>query len=97
MKTLEYLKNVTTLALDAGKCTGCAACTAVCPQAVLAVANGKAVIVNRDACMECGACMMNCPSGAITVKSGVGCAAGVIAGMLRGTEPTCDCSNKSCC
>jgi len=40
---------------------------------------------------------MNCQTGAITVKSGVGCAAGVITGILRGTEPTCDCGPGGCC
>ncbi len=97
MKTLKYLRNVVTIELDPLKCTGCAACTAVCPHAVLAMAGGKATIVNRDACMECGACTLNCPAGAITVKTGVGCAAGVLNGLLQGTEPTCDCSKKSCC
>jgi NAD-dependent dihydropyrimidine dehydrogenase PreA subunit len=97
MKTLKYLKNVVTLALDQQKCIGCGGCVAVCPHAVFAVADHKAVIVDRDSCMECGACMMNCPAGAITVKAGVGCAAGVIRGMLQGTEPTCDCGKGSCC
>ncbi len=54
---------------------------------------GKAEILDRDGCMECGACARNCPAGAIEVSSGVGCAAGIIRGALRGTEPTCD----SCC
>jgi len=40
--------------------------------------------------MECGACALNCQHGAIKVKSGVGCAAGIISGILRNTEPTCD-------
>jgi len=49
--------------------------------------------------MECGACEKNCPEGAISVRSGVGCAAGIINGILRGTEPSCDCANtgKNCC
>ncbi len=36
----------------------------------------------------------------ITVKEGVGCAAAVIAGKLRGTEPACGCGGDetvSCC
>ena len=102
MKTLEYIKNVTTLALDTAKCTGCGACLAVCPQAVLAIANGKANIVNRDACMECGACMMNCPVGAIWVQSGVGCAQAVFNTMLgRSSKACCTVEGKpdggSCC
>jgi hypothetical protein len=50
--------------------------------------------------MECGACAMNCAPGAITVRAGVGCAAAVITGALRGTEPTCDCgcdTPSDCC
>jgi len=57
----------------------------------------KSLIQNKDLCMECGACAMNCPTKALTVKSGVGCAAGVINGLLRGTEPSCDCGTGSCC
>lgn len=99
MKTLVYLKDVVTLELDAEKCTGCRMCTRVCPHEVFAIAEKKAVIVRKDYCMECGACAKNCPEGAITVKSGVGCAAGIINGILKGTEPSCDCSGSggSCC
>jgi NAD-dependent dihydropyrimidine dehydrogenase PreA subunit len=49
----------------------------------------KARIDDRGLCMECGACAMNCPAGAIAVKSGVGCAAAIIIGKLRGTAPDC--------
>jgi NAD-dependent dihydropyrimidine dehydrogenase PreA subunit len=95
---LRYLRNVVTLQLDAEKCTGCGACVEVCPHAVLELAGTKARIVDRDACMECGACALNCPPGAVTVRAGAGCAAAVIAGAVRGTEPTCDCSrNEECC
>ena len=74
-------------------------CQEVCPQNVWEFAGQKARIRDRDACMECGACAKNCPDEAIYVKSGVGCAAGIINGLIRGTEPSCDCSgpNGSCC
>jgi len=76
-------------------------CVAVCPHAVFSVEDHKSRIVDRDACMECGACASNCPTGAITVESGVGCAAAIILGALRGTEPACGCGDappdKSCC
>lgn len=100
MNSHQYLKNVTTLKLDQSKCTGCTMCTQVCPHAVFEVTSGKATITDRDKCMECGACMRNCPEEALTVKTGVGCAAGVINGWLRGSEPTCDCAGnngESCC
>jgi len=98
MTGLTYLKNVTTLQLDVEKCNGCAMCTIVCPHAVFTTIKSKrAFIQNKDYCMECGACAMNCQTGAITVKSGVGCAAGVINGLLRGTEPSCDCGSGACC
>ncbi|MBC8185834.1 4Fe-4S binding protein [candidate division KSB1 bacterium] len=92
---LTYLKDVSTLDLDLGKCTGCRMCTIVCPHAVFTMENKKAKIVNKDWCMECGACALNCADGAITVNSGVGCAAAIIQGAIKGTEPCCDCGSGS--
>ncbi|MCF8029043.1 MAG: 4Fe-4S binding protein [Desulfobacteraceae bacterium] len=89
--TLTYLKNVTSLALDADLCTGCGMCTVVCPRAVLSLENGKAQIVDRDACMECGACAQNCPTQALTVEAGVGCAAALINTALGRSEDDCCC------
>jgi NAD-dependent dihydropyrimidine dehydrogenase PreA subunit len=98
MKALKYLPDVVTLELIEEKCTGCGMCVTVCPHAVFSVEGNIARIVDRDACMECGACEKNCPFGAVAVNSGVGCAAGVLNGLLKGTEPNCDCSgNNSCC
>jgi NAD-dependent dihydropyrimidine dehydrogenase PreA subunit len=99
MKTDIYLKNVVTLLLAEERCTGCGMCVKVCPHAVFKISERKAHIVNRDYCMECGACAMNCEKQAITVKQGVGCAAGVINGILKNTEPTCGCSSDKagCC
>ncbi len=53
----------------------------------------KVRIDDRSLCMECGACAMNCPAGALSVKAGVGCAAAIILGKLRGTAPDCG----ACC
>ena len=107
---LRYLPNVVTLTLDQQKCTGCGTCTSVCPHAVFALENSavennndkknkkQVRIVDRDACMECGACARNCPAEALAVESGVGCAAAIIIGALRGTAPDCGCSGEpSCC
>ncbi|MEI7501264.1 MAG: mercury methylation ferredoxin HgcB [Bacteroidota bacterium] len=97
MNGFVYLKDVVTLELDVTKCKGCLICMEVCPHGVFGVENKKAFILHKDFCMECGACAKNCKEGAITVKSGVGCASGIINGLLRGTEPSCDCSEESNC
>jgi ferredoxin len=99
---MQYLRNVVSLKLNAGLCTGCRLCAIVCPHAVFEIVNKKARIANIDNCMECGACALNCQYGAITVKSGVGCAAGILNGILNNTEPACGCSDAgakepSCC
>lgn len=93
----KYLKNVVTLQLDEEKCTGCGMCMEVCPHQVFALKDKRARIVDKDSCMECGACARNCAFAALQVKAGVGCAAGIIAGILTGTEPTCGCSEGSGC
>lgn len=98
MNGFVYLPDVVTLQLDTEKCNGCRMCMIVCPHNVFSIENRKAVISHKDLCMECGACALNCAAGALTVKSGVGCAAGIINGLIRGTEPSCDCSEGgSCC
>ena len=91
MSELRYLPNVVTLKLDRDKCIGCGRCAMVCPHAVFVIENQEARIVDRDACMECGACAKNCPVDALEVEAGVGCAAALIIGALKGTKPTCDC------
>jgi NAD-dependent dihydropyrimidine dehydrogenase PreA subunit len=85
----QYLKNVVTLQYNPDLCIGCRRCTDVCPHAVFTMANGKAVVKNKDGCMECGACALNCPAGALTVNAGVGCAAAIIKGFLTGEEACC--------
>lgn len=97
MAELRYLPNVVSLILDVEKCNGCGMCMEVCPHAVFIIKDHKARIVDRDACMECGACALNCPEEAIYVEAGVGCAAAVINGVLKGTEPVCGCGEDSSC
>jgi NAD-dependent dihydropyrimidine dehydrogenase PreA subunit len=96
---MKYLANVSTLAYSPDKCTGCGRCVEVCPQGVFEMRDKKAAVMDRDLCMECGACAMNCEFGAITVNSGVGCAAAIINGMIRGGAPSCDCGvgGSNCC
>jgi len=96
MRAWSYPGNGASLSLDTGVCVGCGACVEVCPHAVFALEDGAARLRDRGACMECGACARNCPAAAITVKAGVGCAAAIINGKLRGTAPECGCGS-SCC
>lgn len=93
---MNYLKNVVTLRLDREPCIGCGLCVTVCPHGVFAVENGKAQITDRDACMECGACARNCPVSALSVKSGVGCASGILNGLLGGSGECCCSKGGSC-
>jgi len=101
MSSFRYLKNVATLAMNSSKCIGCKMCLEVCPHNVFAMKTKKAIIRDLDACMECGACMMNCPTKALKVKSGVGCAAGIIASKVGLDISGCECRNtsnaNSCC
>jgi len=97
MDSQIYLKNVTTLEYDSAKCNGCTMCVNVCPHNVFKMTNKKAEIINKDRCMECGACEINCIPNAISVKQGVGCAAAVIGGFFKGTEPNCDCGCGPSC
>jgi NAD-dependent dihydropyrimidine dehydrogenase PreA subunit len=90
----HYLKNGETLSLDPALCNGCATCIEVCPHGVFALAGGVSTIVDREACMECGACARNCAPGALRVTAGVGCAAAVLGGLLRGSEASCGCGGE---
>lgn len=98
---MKYLSNTASLEIYPERCAGCGMCLEVCPHGVFALKDKKAVILDKDQCMECGACVGNCAFGALNVHKGVGCAAAVINSMIRGGEPSCDCSgpNKTgdCC
>ncbi len=45
------------------KCSGCGACTEVCPTEAIKMENGHAKITIE--CIDCGACPRVCPEGAI--------------------------------
>lgn len=97
MNGFRYLRNVSTLRLDVERCIGCGRCIEVCPHGVLFLEQKSAQIQDRDTCMECGACATNCPVAAATVRSGVGCAAAILAGALRGARSDDGCPGPSCC
>jgi NAD-dependent dihydropyrimidine dehydrogenase PreA subunit len=98
---MKYLPNTASLEFFPDRCVGCGMCVDVCPHGVFVLEDKKAFILDRDRCMECGACASNCAFGALKVDKGVGCAAAVINGMIRGGEPSCDCGGKNkksdCC
>ncbi|MBI9083126.1 MAG: 4Fe-4S dicluster domain-containing protein [Desulfobacterales bacterium] len=97
MKPMRYLKNVTTLTLDAEACVGCGACQTVCPRGVLALEEKRAVIIDRDGCIECGACATNCPTLAVQVTPGAGCAAYIISSWIHGPENASCGGDGGCC
>ena len=51
--------------IELGKCDGCGLCILVCPNGVLALRDGKAVIANPLACKYAGQCEAVCPVQAI--------------------------------
>jgi ferredoxin len=94
----KYIRNVSTLKLEAEKCIGCGMCADVCPHRLLVMENGRAAVTDRDMCMECGACARNCPVSAISVECGVGCAIAILNGILRKSSPNCGSGGgKGCC
>lgn len=96
MQSFRYLTGVSTLKLDAAKCSGCSMCTMVCPHGVFALRRGRAEIIDHDGCMECGACATNCPTTAISVHPGVGCAAYIVQKWLKGTRLEGLCGDECC-
>jgi len=93
----KYLKDVTTLSLNAEKCVGCGICATVCPHGVFDIAGKKAHTAFKDFCIECGACALNCPAKALEVNPGVGCALAIIMEWITGDESCCDCFDTKCC
>jgi MinD superfamily P-loop ATPase len=52
--------------IDETMCTGCGACTEVCPPKALVIREEKA-FVEPDFCEECGFCAAECPACAIAI------------------------------
>jgi NADH-quinone oxidoreductase subunit F len=56
--------------IDPNLCTGCGACTRVCPQMSIEGENKAPHVVNKMTCIKCGACYDVCRFDAIVVRSG---------------------------
>ncbi|MBQ6041151.1 MAG: 4Fe-4S binding protein [Oscillospiraceae bacterium] len=54
--------------IDTGRCIGCEQCYLYCPDGVIAIQNGKAVI-DYDFCKGCGICAKICKIGAIGTEA----------------------------
>ena len=54
--------------IDTGRCVGCEQCYLYCPDGVISVQNGKAVI-DYDFCKGCGICAKICRLGAIRTEA----------------------------
>ena len=53
--------------INAEKCVGCSQCYLYCPDGVIAIRDGKAV-VDYDFCKGCGICEKTCKIGAIVME-----------------------------
>lgn len=54
--------------LDAGRCTGCGDCVAVCPADCLAMAGPRPWLPRPGDCIACAACELVCPVAAIALR-----------------------------
>ena len=54
--------------IDTGRCVGCEQCYLYCPDGVISIQNGKAVI-DYDFCKGCGICAKICKLGAIRTEA----------------------------
>ena len=54
--------------IDTGRCVGCEQCYLYCPDGVISIQNGKAVI-DYDFCKGCGICAKICKLGAVRTEA----------------------------
>ncbi len=53
--------------VNAKKCTGCSACTGVCPAAAIFLRE-KTAVIDKDRCIGCASCIAACPSDALNIR-----------------------------
>ena len=58
-------KSLLSYKIVESKCTGCTACTRVCPADAISGTVKKPHVIDQDKCIKCGACMSKCKFGAI--------------------------------
>lgn len=54
--------------IDPGRCTGCLLCWKFCPEACVAIGDGKVPRIGLDYCKGCGICAAECPPGCIALQ-----------------------------
>ena len=61
-------KALITYTIDPVACTGCTACTRVCPVEAISGERKQAHVIDQELCIKCGACHETCKFDAITVE-----------------------------
>ena len=97
---MRYLANVVTLRFDPGKCTGCGRAGRSVPMACSCPRRSARASPTGTSASSAGRARATAGTARSACESGVGCASAIIAGALRGHEPTCGCGSggsTSCC
>lgn len=55
--------------IDHEFCIACRVCVAVCPNDVIDLVNGLAVVISPETCTDCEKCVIECPAMAISIKA----------------------------
>ena len=64
----KVCKALITFTIDPVACTGCTACTRVCPVEAISGERKQAHVIDQELCIKCGACHETCKFDAITVE-----------------------------